>query len=722
MIQEINHLICIGNLQEALKLTDSAIQKNGDFYLYHDKRVEILIALGDRLEAARSLKEAIRLSPELPFLRQRLTSLTLNHTAGGIFPTSVEETLRHDTRPTDLKKWPTNHIKPTTIVFFGASVTQQGINREGVKVGYVPNVIDRLGQSLDSRSFEFHQMGYGSNHFSDAGYILFNEVLSLDPDIVVFEWFTTSLDTFDSAKLDFVIRTLIDRGTEVVSLVLPFKRVIGKPERPCIQQVRWYQRLGLHQINLNHEVGRAIDLDICLRDEVQTSEQGGVAYANLIGPVLQSLVEGKLPPHDPGSEIVPMTDRTTAPIVSTSNLEGLTLKPGDTLKVSFENGSCIQLYGYSTLGPYSPVLDVRCGDAHHSMTLFDKWCTYERTCLKAFSKDFNVTANTLEIRISDADPEPQENGATTPGETLATERYVKNIKSLHMVGANIVSTSIEVNKPEKIKVLIFANCHGAIYLQNLKAADPESTMEFEHIISYENLSNFEQHKSKFEKCDILIIQPIQNYDEFKIERLRPILKPSCEIILVPFFRFNGFWDLNNERDLTRFSKAAVMFFPNIQDNSQVDAYLKGRGMNPKDIESNFERSIAELRIQESLGDVEIVDFFLKNYKSIPLFRDPYHPTGMIYQHLSYQIILRVLKQNPAIRVKPFHIQEGWIKEYGHFKPISNLVASTLGLKYDLDSYFVYRRADYLNRITAYENNPSSLKINNLNELKVIFSE
>lgn len=291
-----------------------------------------------------------------------------------------------------------------------------------------------------------------------------------------------------------------------------------------------------------------------------------------------------------------------------------------------------------------------------------------------------------------------------------------------MIGANIVSTSIEVNTPEKIKVLIFANCHGSIYLQSLKDADPGETMDIEHIVSYENLTNFEHHKTKFENCDILIVQPVQNYEDFKIENLRPILKPSCIIIRVPFFRFNGFWDVKDQRDLIRISMAAVMFFPNICDVSEVDAYLKGAELKPKDIIENFEKSITELRRMESQGDVEIVDFFLANYTSTPLFRDPYHPTSIVYQHLSHQIIQKIREVIPTIIVKPPLSQNGWKKEYGHFKPIVDTVASTLGIQYDLDSYFIHRREKYLRRITAYESDVSNPRINNLSELSTLFRD
>lgn len=96
MIQQINHLISTGNFTEALKLANDAIQKRPGFYLYHDKKAEVLLGLGNPQEAARSLKEAIRLSPELPFLKQRLTSLASN-SPSGIYPASAEETPKPST-------------------------------------------------------------------------------------------------------------------------------------------------------------------------------------------------------------------------------------------------------------------------------------------------------------------------------------------------------------------------------------------------------------------------------------------------------------------------------------------------------------------------------------------------------------------------------------------------------------------------------------------------
>lgn len=81
MIQEINHLISLGNLAEALKLVDAAVDEHDDYYLFHEKRAEILISSGDRKGAAQSLRKAIKRRPDLQFLQQRLAALTTKNAA-----------------------------------------------------------------------------------------------------------------------------------------------------------------------------------------------------------------------------------------------------------------------------------------------------------------------------------------------------------------------------------------------------------------------------------------------------------------------------------------------------------------------------------------------------------------------------------------------------------------------------------------------------------------
>ena len=75
MIQEINSLIFRGSYVEALELTEQAIHEDGGLHLHHQKKAEILMALGRREDAAHSLRTALELRPDLTFLQQRIDSL-----------------------------------------------------------------------------------------------------------------------------------------------------------------------------------------------------------------------------------------------------------------------------------------------------------------------------------------------------------------------------------------------------------------------------------------------------------------------------------------------------------------------------------------------------------------------------------------------------------------------------------------------------------------------
>jgi len=256
--------------------------------------------------------------------------------------------------------------------------------------------------------------------------------------------------------------------------------------------------------------------------------------------------------------------------------------------------------------------------------------------------------------------------------------------------------------PQK-KVFIFANCHGNIYKNVLSNADLHSDLNIEHLLSYENLSNYKSIKHKFSECDILIIQPVQNYEKFKMENLLPLLKKECTVIRMPFIRFNGYWDKDDVRELSKFKPPAVMFFPNITEIDESTQYIDGDLCDQSKVVSRFESAIDEMKDTEQQGDIKFVDFVLEHHTSIPLFRDAYHPTKTMYDFISHQLLETVRSTVPSLSKSSFSLPDTWNKEYGHFKPIDNITAKTLELKYDLDSYFTYSRSTYLKSILQHEN-------------------
>lgn len=256
-----------------------------------------------------------------------------------------------------------------------------------------------------------------------------------------------------------------------------------------------------------------------------------------------------------------------------------------------------------------------------------------------------------------------------------------------------------------MKVFIFANCHGLFYKQAISTHLLPGTYEVEHVISYENLNNYEKLIDKFSSCDILVIQPIANYEMFKIDNIKKLLKKNCFIIKTPFVRFEGFWSESDSRPTKNISRAAVDRFPRILKTADVNKYLTGEDCDHHTILSQFNQCLDILRALENEGDIKFVDFFLENYQKIPLFRDSYHPTRYLSQHIANQVIEKITEYFPEKDAGLKRSVDTSIKrEFGHFKPIRDSVAKALGLGFDLDSYFLYSRQDFLEGVLWLEEN------------------
>ncbi|WP_428739671.1 WcbI family polysaccharide biosynthesis putative acetyltransferase [Sulfurimonas sp.] len=598
------------------------------------------------------------------------------------------------------------------IAFYGASVTQQSINREGETVGYVQNIKKILSELLPDKEFLIYQLGYGSNHFNDAGYIYFEDLLKVTPDIVFLEWHSTGIDYFESEKYDYILNKLITSECKIINLILPLKRCIDKPERVNIQQSRWYQKKGVLQLNFYKLLSKQ-DFYKCIRDEVHTNVYGGQVYGSLIADYIFKIINNEVVLEDDGETISPTKTFEEAPKITSIELNK-DLNEYEKLKIELSNVSSqsMQLFFKSRVGPFSPLLNIKTIATSYQVNIFDEWCRYERTVLKSLTKEITADISKLEVSISEVFPK------NISKEFIGIPRKLKEIEKIYCVGGNILN--IDIEKSMK-KVLIFANCHGLIYQNALKEIDKEGILKIEHILSYENMGKYDDIKHKFSECDILIMQPVQNYEKFKIESIKKILKKDCHLIQVPFFRFNGYWDKKNVRELNKFTQPAVMFFPNIKNSDDVDNYIQ-QDLNTEEIWKIFNEGIEELRNLESQGDIQFVDFFLKNHQNIPMFRDPYHPTDIVYKYISSQITEIVRKANPMLSHKSFKLSSNWSKEYGHFKPIQNRIAEVLGLNYDLDSFFKFSRQAYLDSIIKYEtDNKKKEIIDDLSQLNTLIT-
>jgi hypothetical protein len=264
-----------------------------------------------------------------------------------------------------------------------------------------------------------------------------------------------------------------------------------------------------------------------------------------------------------------------------------------------------------------------------------------------------------------------------------------------------------------LKILIFTNCHGEYYKNILKKYTNISIyFEIKYIISYENLNNFKNIKENFENADIILINPIENYIDFRLENIKKIIKKDCKLIVIPFIRFEGFWLEDKYLKLKKFQSNIIQDFPNIDLNS-IDNYLDNSIFDINIFKDHFNNSVNKLKEIENKSDILFVDFFLNNYKKYPMFKDINHPTINILQFIASQIIGKINEIHSIDNKFKYSLQI--TIESGHFKPITNTVKKILNLEYDLDSYYRVSRKDYLTKILEYDNNDNHDNISDFNQ-------
>ena len=163
-----------------------------------------------------------------------------------------------------------------------------------------------------------------------------------------------------------------------------------------------------------------------------------------------------------------------------------------------------------------------------------------------------------------------------------------------------------------------------------------------------------------------------------------------------------------------------MFFPSLDNSGEVDNYISGECFSDDEIERKFNAELSLLHEMDKQSDVEFLDYFVKHYRNIPMFNDPYHPSWHFICYLTQQIFDKVTAEK-KMEFKPNNFEFYTHKvENVYFKPITNKVANVLGLRYDLDSYYIESRKNYLSKILDYENNAElTVKIINRNQLTEI---
>jgi hypothetical protein len=196
-----------------------------------------------------------------------------------------------------------------------------------------------------------------------------------------------------------------------------------------------------------------------------------------------------------------------------------------------------------------------------------------------------------------------------------------------------------------------------------------------------------------------LINPIKNYKDLTIENICLYTKKECIIIKIPFLRFEGFWLEDKYKTLNKFKSNTVSEFPCITRDT-IDEYLSQK-IDASQVITHFESSIDKLKEIESSCDVLFVDFFLENYKQYCMFKDRLHPTQLLLNFITNQLIT-LLCDRAGITNKFNFTLSNTIHQSGHFKPTVHCVKHILQLEYDLDTVYRVSQKEYLTKILEYD--------------------
>jgi hypothetical protein len=172
------------------------------------------------------------------------------------------------------------------VCFFGASVTAQGEARNGDKNGYVSHLQDLLSH-LGHVKIEKH--AFGSNQFYAIGKYALASILHSMPDIIFFEWHTTSEESHSIHQWVCSLQLAKKCGSEPVVLVLPRRNSDpAAPKYRILKDLTDYASV----LDLRH-LGDE-QSDVIFRDTVHTTSRGGYLYATKIGGFLESTILPKM--------------------------------------------------------------------------------------------------------------------------------------------------------------------------------------------------------------------------------------------------------------------------------------------------------------------------------------------------------------------------------------------------------------------------------------------
>jgi hypothetical protein len=295
------------------------------------------------------------------------------------------------------------------IVAFGASVTAQSKNHStGEITGYFDALCDLCKSDSRLSGLEFMRVAAGSSHFNEAGFILLDEVLRKQPDMVIFDWHTTSSEVWNQKLVDSAYEKI--RASGVLFLIAIFPRMSNVKNRkipPSINQIKKITELeNVELLNFYEDQEIMSTLPDLLRDEVHTNSTGALAYAKRLCSNINRFIELR-----PSLDTV-QTDRSSNENVRLVKVDRLLVKKklnkfSCYIQPDGILGEVILVFEHN-IGPFSPIVKVSSTSGLSlSKSIWDPYCHYTR---KTFQKIFDrhiIKAETARFDISVIDEPPK---------------------------------------------------------------------------------------------------------------------------------------------------------------------------------------------------------------------------------------------------------------------------------------------------------------------------
>lgn len=208
-----------------------------------------------------------------------------------------------------------------------------------------------------------------------------------------------------------------------------------------------------------------------------------------------------------------------------------------------------------------------------------------------------------------------------------------------------------------MNVVLYSNCAGNI-IQHMFNSHTYTRDKFiiHYIINYEQLDKnmTAEHKQLLESCDIFLYQPFNqhySYSEYDIEKVKQLLKPTCLILRINYYRFKGFWFESDYKPYNEYCNYKFLdykyyglhkdFINFVGDRAQTRNKIKNINIDRTLFLEYFQSELDQLKLLDDNSDVKMYDYFITNYKHKHLFHDVFHPTNLFFYEIFRQIVLKL---------------------------------------------------------------------------------